>query len=123
MRKKSLLSASSVESTVTRTLGRLRRARLLYATGTISLVFGVLVIAWPGAGALALVWIISAHAIFSGALLQMLTVLIRIRSAAGTAGTVVRRFESQLVSAAHSTQTTATPGVSSPNGRTCAATT
>jgi hypothetical protein len=35
MRKKSLLSASIVESTVIRTLGCLRRAWLLYATGTI----------------------------------------------------------------------------------------
>lgn len=106
MRKKSFLSARSVESAVIRSRGRLRRARLLYATGTISLVFGVLVIAWPGAGVLALVWMISAHAIFSGALLQMLTGLIRTRSAAWAAGTVVRRFESHLVSAAHSTQST-----------------
>lgn len=93
MRKKSFLSARSVESAVIRSRGRLRRARLLYATGTISLVFGVLVIAWPGAGVLALVWMISAHAIFSGALLQMLTGLIRTRSAAWAAGTVVRRFD------------------------------
>ncbi|MGF6602715.1 HSP20 family molecular chaperone IbpA/uncharacterized membrane protein HdeD (DUF308 family) [Paraburkholderia sp. GAS448] len=63
--------------TVTRSRGRLRRARSLYATGTISLVFGVLVIAWPGAGALALVWMIGAYAIFSGALLHLLTDLIR----------------------------------------------
>lgn len=51
--------------------------RLLYATGIISLVFGVLVIAWPGAGALALVWMIGAYAIFRGALLHLLTDLIR----------------------------------------------
>ncbi|MFM0204077.1 DUF308 domain-containing protein [Paraburkholderia fungorum] len=63
--------------TVTRARGRLRRARLLYATGTISPVFGVLVIAWPGVGALALVWMIGAHAIFSDALLHLLTDLIR----------------------------------------------
>jgi uncharacterized membrane protein HdeD (DUF308 family) len=58
--------------TVFRLRGRLRRAWLLYATGAISLVFGVLVIAWPGAGALALVWMIGGYAIFSGALLLVL---------------------------------------------------
>ncbi|MFM0631060.1 DUF308 domain-containing protein [Paraburkholderia xenovorans] len=63
--------------TVTRPRGRLRRPRSLYATGTISLVFGVLVIVWPGAGALAIFWMIGAYAIFSGALLHLLTDLIR----------------------------------------------
>jgi uncharacterized membrane protein HdeD (DUF308 family) len=44
----------------------------LYLSGILSLVFGVLVLAWPGAGALALVWIIGAYAIFTGALLLAL---------------------------------------------------
>lgn len=44
----------------------------LYLSGILSLVFGVLILAWPGAGALALVWIIGAYAIFAGALLLAL---------------------------------------------------
>jgi uncharacterized membrane protein HdeD (DUF308 family) len=42
---------------------------LLLLGGVASIVFGVLVIAAPGAGALALVWLISLYAIFTGALL------------------------------------------------------
>ncbi|SOE87231.1 Uncharacterized membrane protein HdeD, DUF308 family [Burkholderia sp. YR290] len=51
--------------------------RLLYVTGVISLGFGVLVIAWPGAGAFALVWMIGAYIIFRGALLYLLADLVR----------------------------------------------
>jgi len=42
---------------------------LLGDAGVISLVFGVLVLAFPGAGALALVWLIALYAIVVGALL------------------------------------------------------
>jgi uncharacterized membrane protein HdeD (DUF308 family) len=49
----------------------------LYLSGILSLVFGVLVLAWPGAGALALVWIIGTYAIFTGALLLALGVSAR----------------------------------------------
>jgi uncharacterized membrane protein HdeD (DUF308 family) len=52
---------------------RMRRALsghwLLLLGGALSVLFGVLVIAVPGAGALALVWLISFYAIFTGALL------------------------------------------------------
>jgi uncharacterized membrane protein HdeD (DUF308 family) len=42
---------------------------LLALAGFASVVFGVLVFLYPGAGALALVWMISAYAIFTGVLL------------------------------------------------------
>lgn len=42
---------------------------LLIAAGIASIVFGILVFLFPGAGALALVWLISAHAIATGILL------------------------------------------------------
>jgi uncharacterized membrane protein HdeD (DUF308 family) len=52
---------------------RLRRVLrghwLLLLGGVVSILFGVLVVAAPGAGALALVWLISFYAIFTGALL------------------------------------------------------
>jgi uncharacterized membrane protein HdeD (DUF308 family) len=52
---------------------RLRRVLrghwLLLLGGAVSILFGVLVIAAPGAGALALVWLISFYAILTGALL------------------------------------------------------
>ncbi len=58
--------------TAFRLRSHVRSTWLLYATGILSLVFGVLVLAWPGAGALALVWMIGAYAIFTGALLLAL---------------------------------------------------
>lgn len=42
---------------------------LLIAAGIASIIFGILVFLFPGAGALALVWLISAHAIATGILL------------------------------------------------------
>ena len=52
---------------------RLRRAIrgewVLFLAGLVSIVFGVLVFLFPGAGALALVWLISVYAIASGVLL------------------------------------------------------
>ena len=55
---------------------RLRKTRgnewLLILTGVVSVVFGVLVLLFPGAGALALVWLISTYAIFTGILLLAL---------------------------------------------------
>ena len=52
---------------------RLRRAIrgewVLFLAGVVSIVFGVLVFLFPGAGALALVWLISVYAIASGILL------------------------------------------------------
>ena len=55
---------------------RLRKAIegewLLVLAGLASIVFGILVFMFPGAGALALVWLISAYAIASGILLLIL---------------------------------------------------
>lgn len=51
-------------------LKRMEKGRgLLVLSGVLSLVFGVLVIWSPGAGALALVWLVSLYAIATGALL------------------------------------------------------
>ncbi len=43
----------------------------------ISVLFGVLMIANPGAGALAVVWVIGAYAVFFGVLLVMLALRLR----------------------------------------------
>ncbi|HEV7929120.1 MAG TPA: DUF308 domain-containing protein [Nitrosospira sp.] len=45
---------------------------LLFLNGIVSVAFGVFVFFFPGAGALALVWLISIYAIFSGVLLLAL---------------------------------------------------
>jgi uncharacterized membrane protein HdeD (DUF308 family) len=55
----------------------------LILTGIVSIVFGILVFLFPGAGALALVWLISFYAAFTGALL--LALAFRARSWARTA--------------------------------------
>ncbi|MGZ5710422.1 MAG: HdeD family acid-resistance protein [Burkholderiales bacterium] len=47
----------------------LRGGWLLFLAGIASIVFGVFVFVFPGAGALALVWLISFYAIFTGTLL------------------------------------------------------
>jgi uncharacterized membrane protein HdeD (DUF308 family) len=51
---------------------------LMILAGIVSIAFGVLVFLFPGAGALALVWLISLHAALTGALL--LTLAFRARS-------------------------------------------
>jgi uncharacterized membrane protein HdeD (DUF308 family) len=55
---------------------RLRKAVrgewLLGIVGAISIVFGAMVLVFPGAGALALVWLISVYAVASGILLLLL---------------------------------------------------
>jgi uncharacterized membrane protein HdeD (DUF308 family) len=47
---------------------------LLVLGGIVSIIFGVLVVAVPGAGALALVWLVSVYAVLSGVLLLSLGV-------------------------------------------------
>jgi uncharacterized membrane protein HdeD (DUF308 family) len=42
---------------------------LLILTGIVSIVFGVIAFLFPGAGALALIWLISIHALLTGVLL------------------------------------------------------
>jgi uncharacterized membrane protein HdeD (DUF308 family) len=53
-------------------------AWLLALDGVISVIFGVSVLVFPGAGALALIWIIAAYAIVSGALLIVLSLRVRL---------------------------------------------
>jgi uncharacterized membrane protein HdeD (DUF308 family) len=55
---------------------------LLGLAGAVSIAFGVLVFLFPGAGALALVWLIAVYAILSGVLFIALG--LRLRSAGGT---------------------------------------
>ncbi|MGZ5894159.1 MAG: HdeD family acid-resistance protein [Caldimonas sp.] len=50
----------------------LRGHWLLVLTGTVSILFGVLVFTFPGAGALALIWLISLYAVVTGVLLLTL---------------------------------------------------
>jgi uncharacterized membrane protein HdeD (DUF308 family) len=54
---------------------------LLGLAGALSVVFGILMIARPGAGAVAVVWIIAAYAVFFGTLLIALG--LRLRRMAG----------------------------------------
>jgi len=54
---------------------------LLGLSGLASIVFGAIVFFFPGAGALALVWLVSVYALVTGALL--LTLALRMRSRAG----------------------------------------
>ena len=55
----------------------MRRDWLLVLAGIASLVFGALVFMFPGAGALALVWLISCYAVFTGTLLLALAFRVR----------------------------------------------
>lgn len=60
----------------------IRREWLLAAAGIVSVIFGALVLVYPGVGALALVWLISVYAITTGVLL--LVAGFRARSWSGT---------------------------------------
>ncbi|MGH8604973.1 MAG: HdeD family acid-resistance protein [Gammaproteobacteria bacterium] len=53
---------------------------LLALGGIASLIFGVLLVAFPGAGALAVVWLIGAYSAFFGALLLFLAFRLRRRA-------------------------------------------
>ncbi|HEY1326102.1 MAG TPA: HdeD family acid-resistance protein [Casimicrobiaceae bacterium] len=50
---------------------------LLVAEGVVSIVFGAVVLIFPGAGALALVWFVSLYALLSGILLLMVAMRAR----------------------------------------------
>jgi len=52
---------------------------VLALSGLASIIFGVLMVLWPGAGALAVVWLIAAYAIFFGILLIFLAFRVRNR--------------------------------------------
>lgn len=60
-------------------------------SGALSVVFGVLMIARPGAGALAVIWIVAAYAIFFGLLLIALGFRLRRLSGAPALESSVRR--------------------------------
>jgi uncharacterized membrane protein HdeD (DUF308 family) len=61
----------------TRLHRRLRNAWMLVLTGVLSVMFGIFVLLFPGAGALALVWLIGVYALFTGALLFVLGITAR----------------------------------------------
>jgi uncharacterized membrane protein HdeD (DUF308 family) len=61
----------------TRLHRRLRNAWMLVLTGVLSVLFGIFVLLFPGAGALALVWLIGVYALFTGALLFVLGITAR----------------------------------------------
>src|SRR5207245_10714793 len=50
---------------------------LLVLNGVLSVLFGLLVILWPGAGLLTLLWMLGAYMIFFGVLLVALAVRLR----------------------------------------------
>src|SRR2546426_1625317 len=50
---------------------------LLVLNGVLSVLFGLLVILWPGAGLLTLLWMLGAYTIFFGVLLVALAVRLR----------------------------------------------
>src|SRR5207249_11475712 len=50
---------------------------LLVLNGVLSVLFGLLVIVWPGAGVLTLPWMLGAYTIFFGVLLVALAVRLR----------------------------------------------
>lgn len=52
---------------------------VLALSGLASIIFGALMVLWPGAGALAVVWLIAAYAIFFGILLIFLAFRVRNR--------------------------------------------
>jgi uncharacterized membrane protein HdeD (DUF308 family) len=61
---------------------------LLALSGALSVIFGVLIVIWPGAGALAVVWLIGIYAIIFGVTLLMLGFrLRRLRNVQATPGT------------------------------------
>jgi uncharacterized membrane protein HdeD (DUF308 family) len=62
----------------------IRNEWMLILTGIVSIVFGVLVFLFPGAGALAMVWMVSFYAVLTGVLL--LTLAFRLRGSGKASG-------------------------------------
>jgi uncharacterized membrane protein HdeD (DUF308 family) len=62
----------------------LRGEWMLILAGIVSIAFGILVFLFPGAGALALVWLVSFYAIFTGVLL--LTLAFKLRGGKNSTG-------------------------------------
>jgi uncharacterized membrane protein HdeD (DUF308 family) len=62
----------------------IRNEWMLVLTGIVSIVFGVLVFLFPGAGALAMVWMVSFYAVLTGVLL--LTLAFRLRGSGKAPG-------------------------------------
>ena len=50
---------------------------LLFLGGTLSIVFGVLLMVWPGAGILSLIWLLAAYAMVFGILIVVLAFKVR----------------------------------------------
>jgi uncharacterized membrane protein HdeD (DUF308 family) len=69
-----------------------RNEWLLILAGIASIVFGALVLVFPGAGALALVWLVSFYAVLTGALL--LSLAFRVKGWKGTADALADHLQS-----------------------------
>lgn len=80
----------------------MRNEWLLVLSGIVSILFGILVFLFPAAGALALVWLISFHAVFTGAILLSLAFRLRKLSAPGTSRSERRVTPDRRVTPAHS---------------------
>jgi uncharacterized membrane protein HdeD (DUF308 family) len=61
----------------------MRREWVMALNGVLSLAFGLILFAFPGSGALALVWVIGWYAIISGVILLVLSVQLRSRIRGG----------------------------------------
>jgi uncharacterized membrane protein HdeD (DUF308 family) len=84
------------------TLGRLSNTWLLGLSGIVSVAFGVLLIAAPGDGVLAVLWLIGYYAIFAG--ITAIAFGLRLRGV----GQDVESLESKLSASSTTTGTTAT---------------
>lgn len=74
---------------------------LLALSGLMSVIFGALVFLFPGAGALALIWLISLYAFLTGALLLGLAFRLRGTAKTGFRGEERRSTPDRRVSVAH----------------------
>lgn len=82
-------------------LGSMRNSWLLALSGIVSVVFGVFLIASPGDGVLAVLWLIGYYAIFAG--ITAIAFGLRLRNVDGD----ISKLESELTGASSATQETA----------------